>query len=114
MKVLSIYILLIVCSCSSLPELQNPSTLNTKSESQSYYYCEHCPEITKLDNQIYQALEPDEPIIESKPIIESLPAITVKRSKQHVKLTKPKSHYRKKYHKSKQFRHKRQCIQWSK
>ena len=132
-KVLSVLILSTLYGCSALPELQNPSPLNTTTESQNYRYCEHCPETTELDNQVYPLLEPDAsdksdaPIIASEPIIvpESSIEPIITRSVQHVSLQqiKPKSQQSKpcykttqtpkqshKHHQSHKSRQSIQCI----
>lgn len=103
MRALSVFILLVLYGCSTLPELQTSPTLNTTVESQSYYYCTHCKEVSQLEKQVANALEPDEPLIESKQVIESSPLI-LERSIKPSKKTKLK----------RKIKHKQQCIRWSK
>lgn len=74
--------LVILTSCASTPQLQQPQVLNTKSVSSQYYYCESCPKPTKLTKDTYVALEPDEPVIKSNPIIV---APAKKETKKHKK-----------------------------
>lgn len=94
---------LLGCSSSAVPSVQ---PLATSSKSQNYYYCESCPAPTKLVKQEYVPLEPDEPVIEIKPVVVAEPNNPVKRSVKH-----------KKYHKRKpiknlQTNRKLQCVQW--
>ena len=101
----------VITGCSSnAPDLPNSWRLGTTSKSQNYYYCESCPAPTKLINQVYQPLEPDEPIIAVKPVAEPIQITNNKRSKKH--------HYRKKskykIHKPVKSKKPKQCIEWSK
>lgn len=96
--------------CSSLPELPNTWTLNTTTKSQNYSYCasESCPPITKLTNQVYEPLEPDEPIIVTTAVAEPIKITNTKRSKPKLRKHK-KRHVRRK----KSLSQPKQCIQWS-
>lgn len=94
--------------CSSLPELPNTWTLNTTTKSQNYSYCvsESCPPVTKLTNQVYEPLEPDEPIIVTTAVVEPIKITNTKRSK-------PKLRKHKKRHVRRKNTQPKQCIQWS-
>ena len=91
------------CSSSVVPTVQK---LATASKSQNYYYCESCPEATKLVKQEYLPLEPDEPVVEIKPVVVAEPAKPVKRSVKH------KKHHKRKSQKNPQTNRKLQCVQW--
>lgn len=100
-KLIVVCITLGLFACSTSTPAIKP--LATRAKSQNYYYCESCPQPTKLSKQEYLPLEPDEPVIESKPIVVAEPVI--KRS------IKPKK-YIKHYHRKLKINHKLQCVQW--
>lgn len=56
----------LISGCTSLPKIKQPSSIDTMVLTQSYYYCEHCPESTKLEEQFFQPLEPDTPIVQDE------------------------------------------------
>lgn len=91
------------CSSSAIPNIQK---LATTSKSQNYYYCESCPVPTQLVKQEYLPLEPDEPVVEVKPIVVAEPVKPVKRSIKH------KRHHKRKAIKNSQTNRKPQCVQW--
>ena len=98
--------LILVTGCSSNPpDLPTSWKLATTSKTQNYYYCESCPLPTKLTNQVYQPLEPDEPIVAVKPVVEPAPVIKIKN-------TAKRRHKVKHKHKQTQIQNK-QCIKWS-
>ena len=102
-----------IFGCSSAPQLPNTWTLKTTPKSQNYFYCESCPQPTKLTNQVYQPLEPDEPVIITEPIASAEPLKIT--NNQRKPLTKSQRSH-KKHHKSKHSRkpvQPKQCIQWS-
>ena len=106
-RLLAILPLILITGCSSNPPtLPDTWKLETTSKSQNYYYCESCPPPTKLANQVYQPLEPDEPIVAVKPVVEPAPVIKNNTKRRH----KIKKHKRK--HKQAQVQTK-QCIKWS-
>ena len=94
---------LLGCGSSTVPSIQK---LATTSKSQNYYYCESCPAPTKLVKQEYLPLEPDEPVVEVKPIVVAEPVKPVKRSIKH------KRHHKRKPIKNSQTNRKLQCVQW--
>lgn len=100
-------LILALVGCSTVPDLPNTMKLGTASKSQNYYYCESCPAPTKLDNQVYQPLEPDEPILDKAPIITP---IIVTNTRSTVKHKKHKKHHKKVKPKQKP----KQCLEWSK
>jgi hypothetical protein len=102
----------VISGCSSSPTLPSQWTLKTTSKTQNYYYCESCPQASKLTNQVYQPLEPDTPVVAVAPV--ALAETPIK----PIKITKPqRSHPQ--AHQKFRHRHKRvqskpkQCIQWS-
>ena len=96
--------------CTSAPQLPNTWTLKTTPKSQNYFYCESCPQPTKLTNQVYQPLEPDSPIFVAKPVAEPVQIINNPRSQKNE--NKERRHHKKAKFKSKPVQPK-QCIQWS-
>ncbi len=97
-------------SCSSVSELPTSWGLNTTPHSQNYVYCESCPAPTKLVHQDYKPLEPDEPIVSAKPVIEPV-AIPIQ-IRNYKKKRKPQAKHYKKRSKKVQTKPK-QCIKWS-
>lgn len=101
-----ILLMVIITSCSSAPVLPDTWKLGTATKSQNYYYCESCPEPTKLTNQVYQPLEPDEPLVVVKPVADPTSVIKI-------------NNISKRKHKVKTHKHKhaqvqtKQCIKWS-
>lgn len=104
------FIVEIFGGCSSAPNLPKQWVLNTTSKTQNYFYCESCPTSTKLTKQEYRILEPDEPIIIKKPIIEpTQPTLNTTRRKGAAK-NNSKTRNKKRKHKP---HNQKQCIQWS-
>lgn len=107
------FLVVVITGCSSAPALPETWKLGTTSKSQNYYYCESCPQPTKLTNQVYQPLEPDEPLVVVKPVAEPTPVTKA----PVIKITKtPKRRYitKKHNHKRKQTQvQTKQCIKWS-
>lgn len=95
--------------CSSVPELPNFWGLNTTPKTQNYVFCESCPTPTKLVHQVYQPLEPDEPIVAEKPVIQPI-AMPIQR-KSYQKVRNHKARHAKKYKKVQS--KPKQCIKWS-
>lgn len=95
-----------VVGCSSTPALPNNWTLKTKPLNQSYYYCESCPQATKLSSHAYQPLEPDDPVIEIKQVSEPR-VIKIKNVRS------PKKHKKHRVNRKKLKNKPKQCIQWS-
>lgn len=101
---LSIFGILVISACSSLPELPKTKSMSTEATSQQYYYCESCAKATPLTKEVYQPLEPDVPAVKIEPLV--MPVVV------------PVKHAAKKHHKGKHKRkihhHKtNQCLQWS-
>lgn len=97
--------LLSSCSSNVVPQVQ---PLATTSKSQNYYYCESCPQPTKLVKQDYLTLEPDEPVVEVKPVIVAEPVKPIKRKIK----TKKRYKHKPKKNKKPQINRKLQCVQW--
>lgn len=91
------------CSSSTVPTVK---PLATTSKVQNYYYCESCPQPTKLVKQEYLPLEPDEPVVEIKPVVVAEATKPIKRSVKH------KKHHKRKPQKNSQTNRKLQCVQW--
>lgn len=90
-------------SCSSTSGLPDSWELQITPKADSYVFCESCPAPTKLIHQANKPLEPDEPIIAVKPVIE--PKLVTMPVKPYV--TKKKVKHKKVTSKPKQ------CIKWS-
>lgn len=106
--ILNTLLLVVLFGCSSTSNLPKTIKLGTTSKSQNYIYCESCPAPTKLDNQVYQPLEPDEPILDKAPII--APIIITNHHRSTVKRKKHKKHHKKPKSKPQP----KQCLEWSK
>ena len=98
---ISLVALLFLNACSSsLP----PHALATTSHTQLYSYCESCPAASVLRAGGYKPLQPDEPLVQAMPVVESA---IIKPVSRRVKNKPHKTHKpRKKITKPKQ------CIQW--
>lgn len=94
--------------CSNTPKLPNTWALKTTPKSQNYYYCESCPQPTKLTNQVYQPLEPDNPVVIVKPVAVAEPLKITNNKRRHNQPHKKTKHRRKKVQSKP-----KQCVQWS-